>query len=97
MNSVRSDALPGGGGYGARVGPSWIETLARVTLCALCTVRVDDENFTWNASLIHRLIYIGLLLFFLLLRGRKSRVSSFVSVIGIENGEVKFLILIDDF
>lgn len=91
MNSVRSDALPDGGGYGARVGPSWIETLARVTLCALCTVRVDDENFTWNASLIHRLIYIGLL-FFLLLRGRKFRVSSFVSMIGIENGEVKFLI-----
>lgn len=77
MNSVRSDALPGGGGYGARVGPSWIETLARVTLCALCTVRVDDENFTWNASLIHRLIYIGLLLFFLLIVERKE-VSCFI-------------------
>lgn len=97
MNSVRSDALPGGGGYGARVGPSWIETLARVTLCALCTVRVDDENFTWNASVIHRSIGIYWSSFFFYWLLRRKYHSSLVSMIGIENGEVKFLILIDDF
>lgn len=93
MNSVRS---LGGGGYGARVGPSWIETLARVTLCTLCTDRVDDENFMWDASVIQTLdwyilIFFFFFFFFYRLR-RKSCVSSFVFIVGIENGEVKFLI-----
>lgn len=61
MNSVRS---LGGGGYGARVGPSWIETLARVTLCTLCTDRVDDENFMWDASVIQTLDWYILIFFF---------------------------------
>lgn len=93
MNSVRS---LGGGGYGTRVGPSWIETLARVTLCTLCTDRVDDENFMWDASVIQTLdwyilIFFFFFFFFYRLR-RKSCVSSFVFIVGIENGEVKFLI-----
>lgn len=92
MNSVRS---LGGGGYAARVGPSWIETLARVTLCTLCTDRVDDENFMWDASVIQTLdwyILIFFFFFFFYRLRRKSCVSSFVFIVGIENGEVKFLI-----
>lgn len=94
MNSVRS---LGGGGYGARVGPSWIETLARVTLCTLCTDRVDDENFMWDASVIQTLdwyilIFFFFFFFFFYRLRRKSCVSSFVFIVGIENGEVKFLI-----
>lgn len=46
MNSVYS---PSTGGYVARVGPPWIETLARVTLCTSRSGRV--ENFIWNANL----------------------------------------------